>query len=214
MPAETDIGRGEASREKLSAELVTLHGHIAANAMTLGAIISHLRARTHLLFIILLTLPFLTPLPLPGISTPFGAVIALSSLMLALGQKPWLPSWLQRKQVPAGLFLKILTVAVRIVGWLERFLRPRWSWLFASKYLVSAHVLLIFVAALVLLLPLPIPLTNTFPAWVILLAAGGLLEKDGGSVALSYAVFLLGALYFAFLGEVLTKLIQSFWAAF
>jgi hypothetical protein len=35
-------------------------------------------------------------------------------------------------------------------------------------------------AALSLLLPLPIPFTNSFPAWAILLMAGGiLLERDG-----------------------------------
>jgi hypothetical protein len=35
--------------------------------------------------------PFCTPIPLPGFSLPFGLVIAIIGLRLALGQKPWLP---------------------------------------------------------------------------------------------------------------------------
>jgi hypothetical protein len=55
------------------------------------------------------------------------------------------------------------------------------------------------VAALALLLPLPIPFTNSFPAWTILLVAAGLLERDGAFVLAGYVVFAAGVLYFVFL---------------
>jgi hypothetical protein len=48
------------------------------------------------------------------------------------------------------------------------------------------------VAAGVLMLPLPIPFTNTVPAWVILLVAAGLLERDGLVLAAGYVVFAAG----------------------
>jgi hypothetical protein len=60
-------------------------------------------------------------------------------------------------------------------------------------------------AALVLLLPLPIPFSNAFPAWLILLVAGGLLERDGGAVLAGYSVGAGGLAFFYFLGEAAVK---------
>jgi hypothetical protein len=57
-----------------------------------------------------------------------------------------------------------------------------------------------FLAALTLLLPLPIPFTNSFPAWTILLIAAGMLERDGWFILAGYIFFAVGVLYFIFLG--------------
>jgi hypothetical protein len=59
-----------------------------------------------------------------------------------------------------------------------------------------------------LLLPLPIPLTNTFPAWAILLVACGLLERDGLFVLAGHVVFAAGIAYFILLGESAQRLMQ------
>jgi hypothetical protein len=79
----------------------------------------------------------------------------------------------------------------------------------ASGVLLRLHAFVILLAALALLLPLPIPFTNSFPAWVILLLAGGLLERDGIFILAGYVVFVLGVLYFVFLGEAATQLVQA-----
>jgi hypothetical protein len=75
--------------------------------------------------------------------------------------------------------------------------------------LVQLHAGLMLLAALVLLLPLPIPFTNSFPAWAILLLAAGLLERDGVFILAGYLVFTAGVFYFIFLGEAATALVQS-----
>ena len=64
-------------------------------------------------------------------------------------------------------------------------------------------------AALVLLLPLPVPFTNSFPAWMILLIAGGLLERDGAAVATGYGVGAGGVAFFYFLGEAAVRLAEA-----
>ena len=46
-----------------------------------------------------------------------------------------------------------------------------------------------------LLLPLPIPFSNTIPAWGILLIAGGLLERDGVFIIAGYVATLLGVAF-------------------
>lgn len=203
-----DAPRGLPPR-KLSEELRALQERFAERALTLREVIVVLRGRAYSLIIILLALPFLTPVPLPGLSTPFGLALAMIALRLSLGQRPWLPKRLQRKKLPVGFFGRVFKVAERIIRFLESFLRPRLTVLTDTMFLRQMHAVLMLGAALVLLLPLPIPFSNTFPAWVILLMAGGLLERDGVFVLASYVMFAAGTLYFLLLGEAAERLMQS-----
>ena len=192
---------GKKEGRKLSEQILALERLFAGHPVTLWALITALESEAYLVTIILLTLPFLTPLPLVGLSTPFGFVIALLALQLAWGAKSWLPGVLRNRAVPKGFVARVVRVAAKIIRWLESVLRTRWGWVFALPGVLRVHALLIVVAAAVLLLPLPIPLTNTFPAWVILLAACGLLERDGVMVVLAYVVAVAGVFYFVLLGE-------------
>lgn len=194
---------------KLSEELAQLQAGTTERAMTLREVIYVLRGRAYLLLVLLLALPFITPIPLPGLSTPFGLAIALIALRLMLGQRPWLPKKLQRKELPAGFFGRLFSVAARVLRFLEKFLRPRLVFLTNTALLNQLHAVLMLVAALALLLPLPIPFTNSFPAWTILLLAAGLLESDGLAVLLGYLVFAAGVLYFVLLGEATAGLVQN-----
>ncbi len=194
---------------RLSEELADVRNRFAERPVTLREVIYTLRGRAYTLLLILLSLPFLTPLPLPGLSTPFGLAIGFIALRLSLGQRPWLPMRLQRKELPAGFFGKVFTVAARVIAFLERFLRPRLAPLTASTALLRLHAFVILLAALTLLLPLPIPFTNSFPAWAILLLAAGLLERDGVFIIAGYVVFVLGVLYFVFLGEAAAHLVEA-----
>ena len=204
---ESDAPRS--GRRRLSQELTGLQTRFAEQPVTLREVIVVLRGRGYLLLLILLALPFCTPIPLPGFSTPFGFVIAVISLRLALGQRPWLPEKLLQKQLPAGFIGRLFTAAARSIRFCEMLLRPRWTWLTDLGLMRQTHALVMLLAALVLLLPLPIPFSNTFPAWVILLIAGGLMERDGAAIALGYAVFAAGVFYFVFLGGAAHHLIDA-----
>jgi len=201
-------GAGEKPRT-LSKELAGLRERFAEEAVTLREVIAVLRGRAYLLLLVVLALPFCTPIPLPGLSTPCGLVIALISLRLALGQHPWLPDRLLDRRLPPGFFRRVLAGTARIIRGLEFLLRPRLTLLADNGRLRQMHAVMMLVAALVLLLPLPIPFSNAFPAWVILLMAGGLLERDGGSIAAGYAAFAVGVGYFIFLGGAMHHLIDA-----
>lgn len=194
---------------KLSVELARLRDQAAERAVTLREVIYTLQGRAYLLLVLLLALPFITPIPLPGLSTPFGLAILLIAARLSLGQKPWLSMKLQRKELPAGFLRKLFAVAERVLRFLEKFLRPRLTFVTDTPLLVQLHAVLMLVAALALLLPLPIPFTNSFPAWTILLLAAGLLERDGLFILAGYVVFAAGVLYFVFLGEATATLLHE-----
>mgnify|MGYP002633502104 CR=1 FL=1 len=196
---------------KVSEELANLRARMATGVVTLRQIIYVLRGRAYTLLLILLALPFVTPIPLPGLSTPFGLAIAFISLRLTLGRRPWLPKQLQRKELPAGFFEKVFKVAERMIKVLESLLRPRLARLTGSTLLLRLHALVILLAGIALLLPLPIPFTNTLPAWSILLMAGGLLERDGVAILLSYVVFAGGVFYFVLIGEATNEAVQALW---
>src|SRR4051812_39692336 len=184
---------------KVSEILRHLHEKVQTSAVTLRQVIYVLRGRAYDLLLILLALPFATPIPVPGLSTPFGAAIAFIALRLALGRRPWLPKSLQRKKLPPGFFGMVLKFAARVLRLLESFLRPRLAAVTGSTLLLRLHAFVIFVAAVELLLPLPIPFTNTLPAIAIILMAGGLLERDGVAILLAYLVFAAGVAYFIFI---------------
>lgn len=194
---------------KLSEELADLRHRSALGALTLREVIYTLGGRAYTLLVLLLALPFITPIPLPGLSTPFGLAIALIALRLTLGQRPWLPMKLQRKVLPPGFFGKLFTVAEKTIRIIEKLIRPRLTFLTDTLGLVQLHAVLMLTAALVLVLPIPIPFTNSFPAWAILLVAAGLLERDGLFILAGYLIFALGVLYFIFLGEAATALLQE-----
>jgi len=197
---------------KLSEELAELHARAGERAVTLREVIYRLRGRAYLLLVVLLALPFLQPVPLPGLSTPVGFAIVLIALRLALGQRPWLPMKIQRAKLPPGFFGKVLRFTARLLRFLESVLKPRWAILTDTPLLNQLHAVVILISAAILLLPLPIPLSNLLPAWAIFLVACGLLERDGVFLVAGYAAFALGVTYFIFLGDVAQEAVVALWA--
>lgn len=199
---------------KLSEVLEQLITEFHMRDVTLREVIVVLQGRAYNLLMLLLALPFLLPLPLPGLSTVLGLVIAAIALRLTLGQKPWLPARLLDRELPSKFFPTVLGGARRVLRLLEVMLKPRQLWLTASPLLSQLHAFIILMAALVLLLPLP-PGTNFPPALCIVIMAGGLLERDGRFILAGYLAFALNGVFFALFaiyGQRLAHLIWS-WIA-
>lgn len=185
-----------------------LHGFAAAfseHTVMLGEVMDKLGARASALLVVICALPFCSPLTIPGLSMPFGFVILVLSIRFALGLPPWLPSKLRAVTLPPKFFPKVLEAGSKIVGWIERQLRPRWTWLSDAPWKLRLHTLTVCAAACVLLLPLPPfpPLTNTLPALVVVVLTMSILERDGFGIASGHTLFVLMLGYFAFWGSVI-----------
>lgn len=168
--------------------------------VTLREVIGLLHGRGYLLLVMFISLPFCTPIPLPGLSTPLGLIIAIIGVRLALGVKPWLPARLLDTRLSPAVFTKVFAFTRKIILWFERLLRPRLLWLTASPGLLQLHAIPIVICAALLLLPLPIPFSNTIPSWSIMLIAGGLLERDGAFILAGHVAALLAIAFFAVMG--------------
>jgi hypothetical protein len=211
VPAPAFSGGG-----RLSTDIARVLEAFAHRSVTLGEIIELMRQRAYSFLLLLIALPFCTPIPLPGLSTPFGLIIALIGMRIACGLKPWLPARLLRVTLPAKWLPKMLHAVEKPVKWLERFLRPTCGIFVDSGIARMAHGAMIFVCGVLLLLPLPIPLTNMIPAIAVALLACAMLEGDGRFSIAGASFFLLSLAYFALLlfgGAALVSQIDDFWRA-
>jgi hypothetical protein len=195
-PPAVAVPADRAHPRKLSEEFALILREFEVEQVTLREVMGLLHGRGFVLLVMLLALPFCTPVPLPGLSTPFGLIIAIIGFRLACGARPWLPARLLDTRLPPQVFARVFSVTRRVMLGFERLLRPRLLWVTASPRLEQMHAVPIVICALLLLLPLPVPFSNAVPAWGILLVAGGLLERDGGFILAGHLVSLLAIVFF------------------
>ncbi len=179
--------------------MLALASEEESHDLTLGDLMERLEGRIYTLFLVVLSLPFCQPIPLPFLSTPFGVVIALLGLRFAFRQHPWLPERLLATRLTARFLPLVLRGSARLLRFFEKFLHPRLTWIFeyrATQFLAGS---VIFLCGALLLLPLPVPLSNTVPALTVILTAAAFSERDGACLAAAAAMFGLTVAFFGVL---------------
>jgi hypothetical protein len=153
-----------------------------------------------LIFCVFLTLPFMVPVSIPGVSTVFGLVILLIGVGIILNRPPWLPDRLMKKTFPAHKLRLALEKGAVWVHRLERISRPSIPFLTHGVWMARLNGLLLIAGALLLMAPFGlIPFSNTLPGLAILFLAVGMLQRDGRSIILGYMTLTATVFYFVFL---------------
>lgn len=160
------------------------------------------------LFLLLAILPAFLPLP-AGAGAISGPLVSLAGLqLLAQAEHPWLPRWLQRRPVSTASLERFRVRLVRPLAWLERVSRPRWPAMIdhpAAK--ATSGLLLVVLGGL---LALPIPLTNYPFGLVLLVFAVALIERDGRTLAMAWALGVIEVLVVALFVDDVAKLLLTF----
>jgi hypothetical protein len=143
----------------------------------------------------LLSLPFLLPLPLPGLSIPFGGVIFFAGLRMFLGKSFWLPPKMADKELPSELALKVFSKAKPLARHFSKWVKPRGRFFSRHPGNKRFSFFLICCCGFLLLLPLP-PGTNAPPAFTVAALSLGVLEEDGLYLVVGYISFFLISLLF------------------
>jgi hypothetical protein len=182
---------------RLSEELQRLVEAFAERSVRLREVLEVMHGRGYTMLLVVVTFPFCTPLPMPGLSIPFGLVVAFIGLRLSLGQKPWLPARLLDTALPASFVPRVLAAARYLVQRLERILKPRAQRFLNWRFMRHAMGIMIFVCGLLMMLPLPIPFSNGLPAMSVLLLSAAILEQDGYVAMAGGGVFVVTLGYFA-----------------
>ena len=186
--------------ERLSEKLAQL---LEANSSPDGITLNHLLERTDgrgfYLVVILLALPFIIPLAIPGVSTVLGLSVALLSLKLAFGVTPRLPNLMGNRRLSPDFQKKVLRGSVKIVRIVEKFARPRRTPWMTTRAARFVNALLMTFMGLLLALPFPPlpPLTNTLPCYCIILLAASMMEEDGVMIWFAYLLSLGTVVYLA-----------------
>lgn len=154
-----------------------------------------------LLVTILLTLVFLIPVSIPGVSTVFGAAILLVGISRLIGRPLWLPQRLRSRALPADKLRPGLTGGLVWVRRLEKISSPHRLRLLVDGALPRVLNNLSFIlAALLLMAPFGfVPFSNTLPALALLLYAIGFIQRDGVAVLLGHLANIGTLVYFGVL---------------
>ena len=221
---DPDIGPGTsapaieqgAHAASLGEQLAAIIRELPEDDLTLGELLAVFGDEGLLLLTILLTLVFLIPVSIPGVSTVFGAAIVMVGVSRLIGRPLWLPARLRDKALPARKLRPGLAAGMSWVQRLERISRPhRLGGIVEGRAQDVFNNLAFILAALLLMAPFGfVPFSNTLPGLALLFYAVGMIQRDGGAVLLGHLANIGTMIYFGILigggGVVVHELLQRF----
>ena len=201
-----DVTDSAAATERISDALRRLLREANGQSLTVREMVRILHGRGLQFVVILLCLPFLLPVSIPGISMPFGLAIAVSGLRIAFGHRPWLPEFVLSRSISYSVLERMVHFGCTIYEKVEKVIRPRLNILLEGPGMGMMIGLAIALSGVFLSLPIPppFPLTNTIPGFAIICLSLGLMERDGGLILCGYGLTVIAAIYvalIAFLGK-------------
>ncbi|ALG67758.1 exopolysaccharide biosynthesis protein [Beggiatoa leptomitoformis] len=186
--------------KKLSITLTEIASHLPEGSLTLRQLLEEIGEQGLLIFCIFLTIPFLIPVSIPGVSTVFGALIILISIGLLTNRLPWLPEKLMQKSIPKDFLNTALEKSAHIFEKIDKFSHARLEQLTQSTTALQFNGFMLLLGGILLIFPFGfVPFSNTLPGLAILLLAVGMLQKDGYFVLAGYIMNILTIIYFTVL---------------
>ena len=192
-------------------DLDTVVEGLSGRPATLLQLEHALRGRGAAVLILILSVPFILPIPVPLLATVCGVPMVVMGLRMMIAKDGRLPRFAHRHELSSDMIRRIAKGLRKLLKPVAFLYRPRLGVIF---WPVSWRLtgLSIFLAAFMLSLPIPIPFANMIPAIGLIHLAAGLIQRDGLAILVGHA-FTLGAyLYLYFIWdtaiEILSKLIS------
>ena len=170
---------------------------------TLGGLIDVFQEKSFaLIFILLLGVPAL-PLPTGGATHVFEIIAMLVALQLVAGRnKIWLPErWRKIELGTGGGRTRFIRGLMKAIRWIERFSRPRLTFLFDHRASNAVFGLLVIAGALGAFLAPPFTGLDTLPSIGVVLLSLGVLLEDFAVVVLALIIGSGGVLLEIVLGK-------------
>ena len=200
--------------QPLSASLQGILQHESArDKLTLNFLLEQTEGRGLYLVFVLLALPSVY---LPGVSVALGLVLMFLALLLAFERPMRLPKFVGDHALPKAAMNKVLKASVRLLRFIEKIVKPRRTPWMSWRAPRTINALIVAWMAFLLALPIPpvpVPFTNMFPGYSIVLIAVAMMEEDGVMIWIGYAASAWTTAYFVFffgiISATLVKLIHS-----
>jgi hypothetical protein len=192
---------------RLSEALETTRVAVTGHVVTLRELLELVGEQGLLVFCAILAMPFLLPVSIPLMSTALGLPMLLIAVAVVMNRVPWLPDRLLDHALPGTTVQHVLDRGSHAAARFEHLVRPRLLAMTGSAAINSINGMVLAVAVLVLMAPLPlVPFANTLPAIAIILLCLGMAERDGRMVLMGYLVAFVAA---AFVGTLLWLAAQA-----
>lgn len=194
MNHDVDMMANASLGEKLDAVIKNL----PATEVTIIEILDRIGHDSLMFMTIFLSLVFLVPVSIPGVSTVFGTAILLIGLSRLINRKLWLPKRIANRTIAAEKLAIVLTKALVFFRRLEKFSRPyRFPQVAREGKVGLLNKLSYILAALLLMVPFGfIPFSNTLPAIALIFLAVGVIQKDGFCIFMGHLFNLVTMIYF------------------
>ena len=148
-----------------------------------------------------LTLVFMVPVSIPGVSTVFGFAILLVGISRLFDRNLWLPQRLASRKLSSEGIRSALMKGSKWLDRLDRVSRPhRMKWLVDGWMMTTVNNGALILGSVLLMAPFGlIPFSNTLPGLALLFLAIGLLQRDGLCMLLGHLLNFFTMIYFAIL---------------
>ena len=147
-----------------------------------------------------------TPFPFPFFSSFFGIVASILFLQIFFGVKNLrLPNFVKKMSVKKEVFEKVVN---KVLVYIEKIEKNSCRRMTFYKNKILMIVIKFIILAMCLSLIIPVPLTNTLPAFGIIITVFGILNSDGVFVLSGVLLSIVGGSIFllsVFFGKVLLQ---------
>jgi len=209
-----------ASKESIHAALVECHQFASGDGVRLGDMLDRLGRSGFCFAALLLSAPFIQPFSLGPLTMIGGLTFMAIGWQMGTGRPhPVLPKSACELRIHGKGWVAMLGFCLRLLNFCRRFTRPRCESWVSGEWGERFVGWLILAGGALLAVPVAnLPLNNTLPAFMIVFACIGWLERDGLMVIVSMAwgvatlvYFSIVALALIFFGNEIFAWLGSFW---
>ena len=195
MEQDVELKAGAPLGEKIESVIERL----PATQVTLTEILDRIGDDSLMFLTIFLSLIFLVPVSIPGVSTVFGSAILLIGITRLFNRDLRLPGQIAHRTIPSEKLIVVLNRALVWFRRLERFSRPyRFHRITGEGTIGLLNKLSYILAAVLLMVPFGfVPFSNTLPAVALIFLAVGGMQKDGGYIFIGHLSNLVTVIYFS-----------------
>ena len=177
---------------------------------TLGSLVDLFAERSFaVVFVLLMAIPAL-PLPTGGATHVLEVITMLLALQLIVGRRTiWLPKRWLRLEVAGASRERFTSTLLRRIRWLERYARPRASWLLHRQPSRTVFGLLVLGFSLTAFFAPPFSGLDTLPALGVVVLSLGVLFEDALVALVGFAIGALGAVLVIGFGSVVVRFVKG-----
>ncbi len=185
----------------LREELQDAIDKLPPDTVSLGSLLEQFQGNGLLMLTAMMTLVFLIPVSIPGVSTVFGAGILMVGVARLFQRPVWLPERIRSRPLLSERLRPALERGLVWVRRLEKISKSgRLSGLVEGNVVGVINNLALILGAVLLMFPFGfIPFSNTLPGIALLCLAVGMMQRDGVAILLGHLGNVVTIVYFTFL---------------